>query len=235
VARPVTVSGTLTLPHIPDGLPEQGALRGQLALAGIPDPLQITLDWQQQSGTLSAIAEQQSTPLLTLPWHISSQQIDITQGQWSWPYAGQPLSGGIALSAKNWQQGLPASEISGRLNLLTQGRGGKGNVVLTLGPGHLDWSDSQLPFRLTGESKLASLQFFAGLPGELRGPLLDPQLHQPELMADCRRSSAPTTPKWAVSACIWMAVQPTSGPIKGSGCGATGATAIWLRWRRSGI
>ena len=177
VARPVTVSGTLTLPHLPDGVPEQGALRGQLALAGIPDPLQITLDWQQQSGTLSAIAEHQSTPLLTLPWHISSQQIDITQGQWSWPYAGQPLSGGIALSAKNWQQGLPASEISGRLNLLTQGRGGKGNVVLTLGPGHLDWSDSQLPFRLTGESKLASLQFFAGLPGELRGPLLDPQLH----------------------------------------------------------
>lgn len=56
------------------------------------------------------------------------------------------------------------------------GAGGKGNVVLTLGPGRLDWLNSQLPFRLTGDSKLDSLQFFAGLPGELRGPLTDPQI-----------------------------------------------------------
>ena len=176
VDRPVMLSGTLRLPRIPNTVPESGSLQGKLALAQIPDPLQITLDWQQQSGTLTATAERQNTPLLTLPWHISAQQWDISQGQWNWPYAGQPLSGGIALSAKNWQQGLAATEIAGRLNLLTRGRGGKGNVVLTLGPGHLDWRESQLPFRLTGESKLASLQFFAGLPGVLRGPLLNPQL-----------------------------------------------------------
>ncbi|NJC99211.1 hypothetical protein EWM58_01360 [Candidatus Erwinia dacicola] len=74
MAQPATVSSTLTLSRIPDVLPEDGALQGQLALVGIPDPLQIKLDWQQQSGTLTAIAEHQSTPLLMLPWHINAQK-----------------------------------------------------------------------------------------------------------------------------------------------------------------
>ncbi|WP_421504448.1 YdbH family protein [Erwinia rhapontici] len=176
VPKPVSLSGTLTLPRIPDSLPEGGALQGDLALDSVPEPLHLRLDWQQQVGTLVVTAKDQKQPLLTLPWNITRENIVVQQGQWNWPWAVQPLSGGFALTAKGWQQGLPATELNGRFNMLTEGRGGKGNVVLTLGPGNLDWQNSQLPFRLTGETKLDSLQFFAGLPGELRGPMLDPQI-----------------------------------------------------------
>ncbi|QGU87451.1 YdbH family protein [Erwinia sorbitola] len=176
VPEPVSLSGTLTLPRIPDALPEAGALQGDLALDAVPDPLHFRLEWQQQNGTLAVTSKEHPEPLLTIPWDITREEIVVQKGQWSWPWATQPLSGGFTLSAKGWMQGLPATELSGRFNMLTQGRGGKGNVVLTLGPGHLDWLNSELPFRLTGESKLDTLQFFAGLPGDLRGPLLDPQI-----------------------------------------------------------
>lgn len=176
VPEPVRLSGTLTLPAIPDTVPENGALEGDLALTAVPDPLHLKLSWQQQQGSLVVTASRQPEPLLTLPWHITRERISVREGRWNWPWAGQPLSGGFALTADGWTQGLAATEVAGRFNMLTQGRGGKGNVVLSLGPGRLDWVNSQLPFRLTGESKLDRLQFFAGLPGELQGPLLDPQV-----------------------------------------------------------
>jgi len=174
VPEPVTIAGTLRLPTIPDTLPDSGKLNGKMTLQGVPAPLSVDLEWQQQAGELVIHEQGDERPLISLPWQADEQQILIQQGQWRWPYASQPLSGGVTLALKNWQQGIPATEITGRLNVLTQGRGGKGNVVLSLGPGHLDWQKSQLPFRLTGESKLALLQFYAGLPGELQGPLLDP-------------------------------------------------------------
>ncbi|KGT88883.1 hypothetical protein NG99_20630 [Erwinia typographi] len=176
VADPIVIAGTLSLPAIPDALPEAGKLTGDMTLQGVPAPLKINLDWQKQQGQLVVHQQGDDIPLATLPWQLSDRQILIQQGQWRWPYAAQPLSGGVNLTVNDWQQGIPRAEVSGRLNVLTQGRGGKGNVVLTLGPGHLDWNNSQLPFRLTGESKLAQLQFYAGLPGEIQGPLLDPQL-----------------------------------------------------------
>lgn len=176
IPEPITLDGSLTLPRIPDALPQSGVLHGNLALNGIPAPLNVQLNWQQQSGTLRVSTANQPQPLLDLPWQISPQQILIQQGSWNWPWGTQPLSGGISLVAEGWQQGLTNTQLSGRLNLLTSGRGGKGNVVLSVGPGYLDWQDSSLPLRLYGESKLDALQFYASLVGELRGPLADPQL-----------------------------------------------------------
>ncbi|WP_380178132.1 YdbH family protein [Kalamiella sp. sgz302252] len=176
MTEPVTLKGELRLPEVPDRLPDSGELAAELNIASVPQPLRASLIWRQNSGTLAVSAQNDELPLVSLPWQITAQQIAVKQGSWRWPYAAQPLSGGVALTLDNWQQGLPAMEVTGRLNVLTQGRGGKGNVVLSLGPGHLDWAQSQLPFRLTGESKLAQLLFFAGIPGELQGPVLDPIL-----------------------------------------------------------
>ena len=174
--KPIALTGSLTLPRIPDALPQSGTLNGDLALNSLPEPLSVRLAWQQQSGSLTVNAAKQSQALLELPWHIDPQQIQLLQGRWNWPWGPQPLSGGITLRAEGWKQGLEKAEISGRLNVLTQGRGGKGNVVLNIGPGHLDWQDSRLPLQLTGDSKLAEMQFYARLIGELRGPLTDPRL-----------------------------------------------------------
>uniref|UniRef100_A0A8R2D872 Uncharacterized protein n=1 Tax=Acyrthosiphon pisum TaxID=7029 RepID=A0A8R2D872_ACYPI len=136
----------------------------------------MTLNWQQQQGTLVINQQGDDQPLLQLPWQVDAQQIRITQGHWRWPQADQPLSGGLALTLDNWQQGLENTQVSGRFNLLTQGRGGKGNLVLSVGPGTLSLTDSALPFQLTGESKFADLQLFGSMPGILHGMLTDPQI-----------------------------------------------------------
>ncbi|MGK3141873.1 YdbH family protein [Pantoea sp. C2G6] len=174
--EPVTLSGQLELPTFANGLPVSGDVAGQLALAALPHPLQLHLDWQQQQGVLSVMMQEMKRPLLRLPWQVSRDQIRIQQGEYFWPLAAQPLSGFVNLTLDNWQSGPEARVLSGRVNLLTQGRGGKGNVVLGLGPGRLSLTDSQLPFQLTGESKLADLQLYGSIPGILSGSLLDPQL-----------------------------------------------------------
>lgn len=176
LSQPVTLAGQLTLPTFPDGLPQAGQLTGNIRLQGMPQPLNLLLDWQQQQGELVIKQQGDNQPLVTLPWSVSAQQIEVKQGQWRWPDGLQPLSGGISLALSNWQQGVAATEIRARLNVVTEGRGGKGNVVLSVGPGHLDMLNSQLPFQLTGESKLAALQFYASIPGMMSGSLLDPQV-----------------------------------------------------------
>ena len=158
-----------------------------LALAALPHPLQLSLNWQHQQGVVVATTAEQDRPLLRLPWQISRDQMQIEKGEYYWPFAAQPLSGFVNLTLENWQSGLEQSQISGRLNLLTRGRGGKGNVVLGLGPGHLSLTESHLPFQLTGESKLADLQLYGSIPGVLSGSLLDPQLQlQPKSLLRLR-------------------------------------------------
>lgn len=174
--EPVTLSGHLALPTFATDLPVNGEVTGQLALDALPHPLKLTLNWQQQQGELRVAMAEVTRPLLRLPWQISRDQIRIEKGEYFWPLEAQPLSGFVNLTLDNWQSGLESSQISGRVNLLTQGRGGKGNVVLGVGPGNLSLTNSNLPFQLTGESKLADLQLYGSIPGVLSGSLLDPQL-----------------------------------------------------------
>lgn len=174
--QPVELHGNLTLPTFADGLPVAGELSGALNLTQWPQPLALTLNWQQQQGELVVRQQQEPQPLLQLPWQVDAQQIRITAGHWRWPFGSQPLSGGVALTLDDWQQGLEQTQIRGRFNLLTAGRGGKGNLVLSVGPGKLSLTDSALPFQLTGESKFADLQLYGTIPGQLHGMLSDPQL-----------------------------------------------------------
>ncbi|KJV47537.1 hypothetical protein VH86_14615 [Pantoea sp. BL1] len=174
--KPLDLHGELTLPTFANGLPIAGELSGDVNLAQWPQPLALTLNWQQQQGTLVINQQGDDQPLLQLPWQVDAQQIRITQGHWRWPLADQPLSGGLALTLEHWQQGLENTQVSGRFNLLTTGRGGKGNLVLSVGPGTLSLTDSALPFQLTGESKFADLQLFGSMPGMLHGMLTDPQI-----------------------------------------------------------
>lgn len=176
VPQPVKVAGRLFLANQPDSLPVAGKVVADLKMTGLAASLNATLNWQQDKGELVVRQEDDPAPLVSLPWQVSAERILIQQGQWRWPYTNPPLAGGVNLTLAHWQQGLTATDITGRLNVLTQGRGGKGNMVLTLGPGRLDWRASQLPFRLTGDSKLAQLLFFASIPGEVQGPLFDPKL-----------------------------------------------------------
>jgi hypothetical protein len=63
--------------------------------------------------------------MLDLPWEITPDRITISDGRWYTEYAGNALSGRVALSLGNWQQGTEQMQVSGRLNVLTQGRPGR--------------------------------------------------------------------------------------------------------------
>ncbi len=67
-------------------------------------------------------------------------------------------------------------QITGRLNVLTSGDAGKGNAVLTIGPGKLSMENSDMPLQLTGEAKQGDLILYAVLPAHLKGMLTDPSL-----------------------------------------------------------
>jgi hypothetical protein len=97
--------------------------------------------------------------MLDLPWEITPDRISISDGRWYTDYAGNALSGRVALSLGNWQQGTEQMQVSGRLNVLTQGQAGKGNAVLNIGPGKLSMDSSDMPLQLTGEAKLGDLIF----------------------------------------------------------------------------
>ncbi|WP_054180033.1 YdbH family protein [Trabulsiella odontotermitis] len=173
---PVKLVGDFTLPLVPDGLPVSGHLYSSFEVPQGPGLVDAELLWEKNRGQLIVTASGDPDPLLDLPWEITEHLATISDGRWRWPYQGLPLSGRVALRAEQWQQGLDAMQISGRLNVLTQGDAGKGNAVLTFGPGKLSADNSAMPMQLTGEAKQGDLIFYAKLPAELSGPLSSPQL-----------------------------------------------------------
>ncbi|SCC07452.1 Dicarboxylate transport [Kosakonia oryzendophytica] len=173
---PLTLGGEFTLPEIPQGVPVNGHIQSTLTLPQQPGLVDTDLEWRNNEGQLVVMARDGGDPLLDLPWQLTRQQLTISDGRWNWPYEGFPLSGRVGLKIENWQQGLENALFSGRLNVLTQGDAGKGNAVLTIGPGRLSMDNSEMPLQLTGEAKQGDLVFYAVLPARLSGALDDPQL-----------------------------------------------------------
>ncbi|WP_436859450.1 YdbH family protein [Citrobacter tructae] len=173
---PIKLVGEFTLPLVPDGLPVNGRTVATLSLPQEPSLVDAELEWRENAGQLIVMARDNPEPLLDLPWEITSQQLTISDGRWTWPYEGFPLSGRLGVKVENWQQGTENATISGRMNVLTQGEAGKGNAVLTFGPGKLSMDNSAMPLQLIGEAKQDDLIFYAKLPAQLRGSLSDPVL-----------------------------------------------------------
>lgn len=173
---PFSLSGKVTLPTTFDQLPETGELHAEIQTAQVPNPLDITLQWQKTQGVLTLAEKDVAQPLATLPWQLQDKQLQITQGQWRWPYAVQPLAGGVNLTLSDWSDTFDQTQIAARLNVLTSGHNGKANVVLTLGPGKIGLLDSNLNFQLTGQANLLATSLSASLPGNLTGSVLNPEL-----------------------------------------------------------
>lgn len=165
----------------------RGTLRGRsltvsdvtLHLPDNPQPVTLVdadLAWQDNQGQLVMVERESGEPLLDLPWQITPDQLTISDGRWRWDQAGIPLSGRLGLKIDNWQQGTENAVVSGRMNVLTQGDAGKGNAVLTFGPGKLSMDNSAMPLQLTGVAKQNDLIFYVGLPAMLTGSLAEPRL-----------------------------------------------------------
>ncbi|KEA50962.1 hypothetical protein DT73_19295 [Mangrovibacter sp. MFB070] len=174
--KPVTLQGAVSLNLVPDGLPEQGELYAHFVVPDLPEPVLAEFHWQGNQGEIRASVPGKQ-PLLVLPWKVSPQQISIEHGQWQWSEYNRKAKGQIYLTIDNWSGGPELAVVSGRLNALTEGDAGKGNLVMTLGPGKLSLVDSALPARLTGEIKQGNMIFYVGLPVMLSGPLQSSVLH----------------------------------------------------------
>ncbi|MBD4055655.1 hypothetical protein GUI03_25665, partial [Xanthomonas citri pv. citri] len=82
--------GEFAMPLVPDGLPVSGHATATLNLPQEPSLVDAELDWQENSGQLIVLARDNGDPLLDLPWQITRQQLTVSDGRWSWPYAGFP-------------------------------------------------------------------------------------------------------------------------------------------------
>lgn len=173
---PIQLTGQITVPSDLNRLPEQGTLLAEIPLTALKHPLLLDIRWQREKGTLVLKEKTRIRPLATLPWVITSQQIRVEQGEWYWPSGQQSLGGGISFMLSEWQNGVDATQISARINMVTSGHQGKGNAVLTLGPGNLGLTASNLGFQLTGQVNLAETSLIASLPGTISGSLLAPTL-----------------------------------------------------------
>ncbi|MBI6136431.1 YdbH family protein [Serratia plymuthica] len=174
--QPLHLTGKIAIPLDLDSLPAQGALQGEMQTGYLEKPLLLDMRWQQQQGVLTLTEKGDDKPLVTLPWEITPQQVSINQGEWRWPYSRQPLNGGLNVALHDWSKGLDETQISARLNVITAGHNGKGNAVLTLGPGKVGLIDSDLRFQLTGQANLADFSMTASIPGILSGTILNPTL-----------------------------------------------------------
>lgn len=217
-SEPLQLSGELTVPADLASLPLQGELRGAVRIASVPHPLDISLRWQDQQGELRLVEQGETLPLVSLPWSLGDKQITITQGQWRWPYATQPLAGGVNLTLDNWSDNLNQTTLSGRLNVLTQGHNGKANAVLTLGPGRVGLLDSDINFQLTGQANLPQVSLSASFPATLTGSILNPliALHSGALLRAWGRPT-PTLnlrdARWPLAG-VKVSAAGVSGPLQ---------------------
>lgn len=174
------LKGDIAVPLKFDSLPLEGKIQGELASDYYRYPLLLTLDWKAQQGMLTIseriIAKEPVQPLLNLPWQIDGHQLVINQGDWSWRGWEQPLSGKISLKLSDWDKGLSEASIASRLSVLTQGHYGKGNVVISMGPGKIGITNSDVDFQITGDMKRDTLVFSGSVPGKLSGTILSPLL-----------------------------------------------------------
>ncbi|MEE3650448.1 MULTISPECIES: YdbH family protein [unclassified Brenneria] len=170
------VSGEMELAATLAQSPAQGRLNGHLESGQTPESVSVRVRWENQQGELSLNAAGDNQPLVSLPWRLTEETIQVNEGLWRWPYAAQPLSGKVAITLRDWRQGLDKTRIDARMNLLTQGHNGKANAVLVLGPGHLGLINSELRFQLTGQANLSAVSLTASLPGIIQGSVLNPEL-----------------------------------------------------------
>ncbi|MDC9596320.1 YdbH family protein [Xenorhabdus anantnagensis] len=172
----ISLNGNITLPLNIATLPEQGQIITRLSLSQYPEPLQLALKWQGQSGRLTVIEEKNKQMLAELPWSFDESQFQIINGKWQWFETNQVLSGGVNITLEQWKKGLPGMFVSGRINLLTRNDQGKGNIVLSVKPTLINIANAHIPFQLTGQMNSGQMVMAMSLPAVVTGPLVDPKI-----------------------------------------------------------
>ena len=170
----LSLTGSLTLPGNTATLPEQGQLQVGIVSPARTQPLSLTFDWQGKQGTLTLRETDNETLLLSLPWVVTGETVTITDGEWRWDKAEQPLRGTLSATLSNWQRAITDMRLTARVSVVTQGKRGKGTVVLQLPETGLSLTGFEIPFELAGQVNSQDMWAAGRLPAVLTGSLSDP-------------------------------------------------------------
>lgn len=165
------LSGEIQLPLTANRLPEKGELNANFKLLNPEKFLTAKFSWGNNKGKISVVDIDKQQEILHLPWVLAPEVIQISDGKWQWDEADIPLKGGINLQVNNWNNILSEMVFSGRINLLTQGKKGKANLVLTLPPTHIDLINTAVNFQLNGRVKYEDMILDINLPAQVSGEL----------------------------------------------------------------
>ncbi len=165
------LSGEIQLPLTANRLPEKGELNANFKLLNPEKFLTAKFSWGNNKGKISVVDIDKQQEILHLPWVLTPEVIQISDGKWQWDEADIPLKGGINLQVNNWNNILSEMVFSGRINLLTQGKKGKANLVLTLPPTHIDLINTAVNFQLNGRVKYEDMILDINLPAQVSGEL----------------------------------------------------------------
>lgn len=167
----VELSGDIQLPLMADQLPEKGELNASFKLLNPEKFLIANLSWKDSQGEIKITDAEKQQEILSLPWKVTPVTIQVSQGRWQWNDAGIPLQGGLSFQIDNWNHPLSDMVFSGRLNMLTQAKKGKANLVLTLPETHFDLINAVINFRLNGQIKYDEMVMDINLPAQISGQL----------------------------------------------------------------
>lgn len=175
------LNGQIVIPTDFDRVPLNGQFSASFSSRYFEQPVLIDLSWVDWKGTLIAkvkgdnSAQQESDiELINFPWTLTNTQFSIEQGKWSWPYSSMPLSGGLSATLSDWQDNYTKAILQARANLLTDGHGGKANLVLSVGPDSISLADNTIRFQLTGKASMQDMAAYITVPGLVTDSLVDP-------------------------------------------------------------
>lgn len=172
----IELAAEIALPLNVDSLPENGSISTTLLTSHYAYPLVFIAQWRGNSGTISIAEQGGGQALAVLPWNVTAENITIEKGRWEWFGFDQPLRGGVNINIAQWQQGLTGLRLTARLNVMTQGHAGKGNLVITIPETAINWLDADIPIQLTGIVNKDLMQASAQLPVKVTGMLTDPTI-----------------------------------------------------------
>ncbi|AYY80720.1 YdbH family protein [Proteus vulgaris] len=170
----IELAAEIALPIDIASLPEKGTIDATLLTSHYAYPLVLILEWEGLSGTISLAEQGGGHALALLPWHVTPENIKIEQGRWEWFGLDQPLRGGININIAQWQKGLTDLRLSARLNVMTEGHAGKGNLVISIPETAVNWLDAHIPIQITGVVNKELMQASARLPINVTGTFVDP-------------------------------------------------------------
>ncbi|WP_368868839.1 YdbH family protein, partial [Proteus penneri] len=172
----IELAAEIALPLDIASLPEKGTINATLLASQYAHPLVFILEWIGQSGTISVAEQGGGHALALLPWTVTSETIVIEQGRWEWFGLDQPLRGGVNINIAQWQKGLTDLRLTARLNVMTEGKAGKGNLVISIPETAVNWLDAKIPIQITGIINKELMQASAQLPVKVTGMLTNPTI-----------------------------------------------------------